>query len=280
MFRIKRWLGILMILCSLLICIGAIFVSLREPSNNLNWSGDQKILPEVSFLDSTGGMEVSVKNIRDTVYTSRDEYEVRYYDWVFRVEDVVSVDFFVEELFSVAVAHTFLSFGFVDGSHLMVSTEIRKEQWEEFSPLKGFFREYELMYVLASEEDILKVRWIHRDNPVYRYELQLSDIQKQDLFVSMMKKAEMLHNTPEFYNTFLNSCNQLIVEHLRSVGIDIPFDYRIFLPKQSGAFLYGIDLIDIREDFSVIQADALITPKIQSAEWQGDFSRYIRGGLD
>mgnify|MGYP000344533906 CR=1 FL=1 len=73
-------------------------------------------------------MEVSVKNIRDTLYTSRDEYEVKYYDSVFSVKDLVSVDFFVEDLFSVAVAHTFLSFGFTDGSHLVVSTEIRKEE--------------------------------------------------------------------------------------------------------------------------------------------------------
>ena len=108
------------------------------------------------------------------------------------------------------------------------------------------------MYVLASEEDILKVRAIHRNNPLYRYELQLSDTQKQDLFVSMMKKTEILQIKPEFYNTFLNSCNQLIVQHIRSIGINLPFDYRIFLPKESGAFLYEIDLIDTSREFESI----------------------------
>jgi len=276
MFTMKKILFIFIILCSLLICIGAVFLSFREPSNLRDWSLDQKILPNVSFQDLEIGMQVSVENIRDAVYLSRDEYEVNYYDSIFRVEDIVSVDFFVEELFSVAVAHTFLSFGFSDGSYLVVSTEIRKEEGEEFSPLKWFFREYELMYVLASEQDILKVRAVHRDNPVYRYELALNDIQKQDLFVSMMKQAEKLYETPEFYNTFFNSCNQLIVEHLRLIGIDIPFDYRIFLPKNSGEFLSETWLLDTNNDFSLMKENAFISDKIQEADSKENFSEYIR----
>lgn len=103
-------------------------VLLREASNSRDWTQDQEVLSEISLSETVNGTQISIKNIRDTTYSSRDEYEVSYYDSVFNINDLISVDLFVEELFSVAVAHTFLSFGFSDGSYLVVSTEIRKEE--------------------------------------------------------------------------------------------------------------------------------------------------------
>jgi len=55
-------------------------------------------------------------------------------------------------------AHTFVSFGFKSGDFLAISIEIRKEKGESFSAWRGLLKRYELMYVIADERDVIKLR--------------------------------------------------------------------------------------------------------------------------
>ena len=74
-----------------------------------------------------------------------------------------------------AIAHIFVSFDFAGGDHLAVSIETRKEKGEGYSTLKGFFRQYELYYVVADERDVIRLRTNYRHDPpedVYVYRVQ------------------------------------------------------------------------------------------------------------
>ena len=51
-----------------------------------------------------------------------------------------------------------VSFGFAGKDYLAVSIETRKEKGESYSTLAGFFRQYELYYVVADERDVIGVR--------------------------------------------------------------------------------------------------------------------------
>ena len=55
-----------------------------------------------------------------------------------------------------AIVHTMLSFGFA-GEPVTISIEKRKERGEACSSLAGFFRQYELMYVVDDEHDLFGV---------------------------------------------------------------------------------------------------------------------------
>jgi Domain of unknown function (DUF4105) len=55
-----------------------------------------------------------------------------------------------------------LSFGFAGKDYLAVSIETRKERGESYSTLAGFFRNYELYYVIADERDVIRVRTNYR----------------------------------------------------------------------------------------------------------------------
>ena len=53
--------------------------------------------------------------------------------------------------------------------------EARKELNEGYSTIKGFFRQYELTYIVADELDVIRLRTNYRKNPteeVYLYRLQ------------------------------------------------------------------------------------------------------------
>ena len=65
-----------------------------------------------------------------------------------------------------------MSWEFADGQHLAISIETRKERGEEYSAVRGFFRQYELYYVVADERDVIGVRTNYRGEDVYLYRLK------------------------------------------------------------------------------------------------------------
>lgn len=52
-----------------------------------------------------------------------------------------------------AIAHIMLSFGFAGRDYVAVSIETRKERGESYSRVAGFFKQYELVYVVGGERD-------------------------------------------------------------------------------------------------------------------------------
>ena len=82
------------------------------------------------------------------------------------------------------------TFEFSDGRFLGVSVEIRKEQGESYSPLRGLFRQYELMYVIADERDVLQLRTNYRkDSDLYLYEVVAGQEATRAFLVDMMERA-------------------------------------------------------------------------------------------
>lgn len=247
--------------------------ALRTPSNDREWTNDQTILPYAEFHDES----ITVRNIRNFEYHSRDTYTANYYDKTFRIDEIVSVDYIVEPLASVAAAHTLLSFGLSDGSRIAISVEIRKEQGEEFSPTMGTFREYELMYVVVDERDALGLRAIYRENPVYIYPTIATPEMAQQLFMDMMHRATKLVSEPEFYNTFTNTCATNIADHINEIVPErIGWDYRLLLPKDSDALAYELGLLVGSGHIETLRANHYATDAISEHIESDSFSRTIR----
>ena len=132
-----------------------------EPSNERDWTPDVARLPRAE-LD---GELVTVRNIRNFDYRSETDFTPRYYDKTFDLRRLESVDLFAVYWMGPHIAHTILSFGFAGGDHLAVSIETRKEKHESYSALGGFFRQYELIYVVADERDVIRLRTNYRKDP-------------------------------------------------------------------------------------------------------------------
>lgn len=137
-----------------------------QPSNDRDWSPDQAVLAYAEFL----GDRVRVHNIRNCTYDSADDYVVHYYDKTFDLGKLTSVDFIAVPFPDLpGVAHTMLSFGFEDRDYLGVSVEIRKEKGEQYDAVKGFLRQYELIYNVADERDLIQKYAVHQKYDVYVY---------------------------------------------------------------------------------------------------------------
>ena len=248
--------------------------SLQRPSNDRAWMADQARMPAASF----DGDAVAIESFRHATYRGIDDYDVRWDRRAFDLNAIERVDYVVEPFAAWrGPAHTLLSFGFADGEQVAVSVEIRKEQGESFSPLRGLFKQYEIMYVVGDERDLIGLRVNHRKHPVYVYPVRASKEQVRALFVAMLSRANQLAEQPEFYNTLTNTCTTNIVGHLEDLtGERLTPSLRIVLPGYSDSLAFDLGLVDFDGSLEEAQRLFLIpecpTDGVEAAVW----SREIR----
>lgn len=258
-----------------LLAIGAVTFLLRTPSNDRDWSLDQQRLATAEIAGDT----ITVRNVRHFTYRSEHDYTPGYYDRQFSLDDVVAVDYIVEPLASVAAAHTFLSFGLQNGERLAVSVEIRKEKNEQFNPLLGLVNEYEIMYVLADERDVLQLRVLHRGNPVYVYPTTASPEQARALLLDVLARVNEVAAAPEFYNTLVNSCATNVARHVNAIAPrQVPWDWRLLFPKESDAYAHELGLIDDSVPLAEARERYRVNDAVRSYADDADFSARIREG--
>jgi hypothetical protein len=198
------------------------------PSNDRNWIDEHKVLASAEMR----GDQVTVHNIRDAEFFSYRDCVVDYYDKTFALGDVQNVDFIVIPFNEQrALAHTMLSFGLADGDRLGVSVEVRLERGEEYHPLPGALGQFELIYVLASEQDLIRVRTEHRKCDVFCYRGKATPEQSQQLLVDILRRVNALRAKPELYDSLTNNCTTNIVQHINKLAPGrVPQDYRVLLP--------------------------------------------------
>ncbi|MFZ5832759.1 MAG: DUF4105 domain-containing protein [Planctomycetota bacterium] len=245
-----------------------------RPSNNRIWAKDQQVLPRAEFR----GNLVTVRNIRSAEYRSVDDFDVAYYDKTFDIDRLTSVDFIVVPFNDIpGIAHTMLSFGFEDQEFLGVSVEIRKEEGESYSPVRGFFNQYELMYVAADERDLILKNTNHWLCDVYLYRTTATPEKARRLFLDVTDRMNKLAVQPEFYNTVSNNCTTNIRDHInRCFPNRIPYDYRVLLPGYSDELAYDLGLIEADGSYEETRLKARVNYQAYLHREAADFSRKIR----
>lgn len=247
-----------------------------RPANARDWSPDQAVLPVAEFQGSL----VTVRNIRNFRYESVDRYVPAYYDKTFDLRKLESAWFVVEPFGGAALAHTFVSFGFGGNDFVAISVEIRKEKGESFSPLQGLMRQYEIMYVVGDERDLIGLRTNHRKDTVYLYPMRTTRERMQKMFVAMLQRANALAARPEFYNTLTNTCTTNLVRHVNElVPGRVPLHPAVFLPGYSDRLAYKLGLIDTNLPFEEARKHFRINERAEKYADDPEFSLRIRFGV-
>jgi hypothetical protein len=247
-----------------------------EPSNDRDWQADVAVLPWATI----DGDLVTVHHIRNFTYRSETDYTPAWYDRTFDLRKLQGVDLVAAYWMGPAIAHTFISFAFAGGDHLAVSIETRKEKGEAYSTIKGFFRQYELYYVVADERDVIGLRTNYRRDPpedVYVYRVQGPVENGRRLFLEYMKRVNALRAHPEFYNTLIDNCttgiwyNTLVnAQHLR-------FSWELLASGYVPRYLYEAGRLDTSVPFAELQRRAHVNARAQAAGTAApDFSQRIR----
>jgi uncharacterized membrane protein YhaH (DUF805 family) len=246
-----------------------------EPSNHRDWQTDVAVLPHATIE----GDLVTVHNIRNFTYRSETDYTPAYYDKRFDLRKLEGIDLVAVYWMGPAIAHVFLSFAFTDGNHLAISIETRKERSESYSTIKGFFRQYELFYVVADERDVIRLRTNYRHDPpeqVYVHRLQGAIENGRRLFMAYMTKINALRTRPEFYNTLTTNCTTNIWFHSHVNPGHLPFHWKILASGYVPEYLYENGRLDTSVPFDELERRAHVNARARAAGSSPEFSRLIR----
>ena len=246
-----------------------------EPSNDRNWQPDVAVLP---YATENGDL-ITVHNIRNFDYRTETDFTPAYYDKIFDLQKLESVDLIAVYWMGPAIAHTFLSFGFEGGDYLAVSIETRKVQGEEYSMIKGFFKQDELYYVVADERDVIRVRTNYRKDPpedVHIYRVQRPIENGRRLFLEYMRRINALKEKPEFYNTLTTNCTTTIWLNTRVNPGHVPFSWKLLLSGYVPEYLYDVQALDTQLPFPELQRLSLVNARARAADQARDFSMRIR----
>jgi hypothetical protein len=250
------------------------YFSLR-PSHDREWSPDVAVMPR----ESLEGDRVSFTGVRNFDYRSKDDFTVRYEEREVLLSHLTSVDFFVSYWMPGPVAHTFVSFNFDNAPPICVSIETRTEIGEGFSPVASLFRQFELIYVVGDERDIVRVRTNFRHEEVFLYRLQISPVNARGLFLVYLNRINELADRAEFYHLLNSSCTVNIVRYARAVGKMGGFDIRYYLNGFVDSWLYSLGYLDTSLPFSELRQLSHINEAAQAAGDAPDFSQRIRANL-
>lgn len=245
-----------------------------KPSHNRHWRPDLAVLPFAEI----GSEEVKLYNIRDCEYRTEEDYDVRLFDRPIRLSDVLTVDFIVVPFKETpALAHTMLSFGLADGQQLVFSVEARLEQGESYAAIPSAAKQFELMWVVGTERDLIRLRTEVRDVDVYLYPIKATPAQAQKVFLAALARVNGIARTPEFYDLLTNNCTTNIVDLVNSLRPGtIGRDLRVVLPGHSDRLAYDLGLLAGQGPFETVKIASKINGLAKIHAKSKDFSRAIR----
>jgi hypothetical protein len=260
---------------------GALFLAVLiwwlslEPSNEREWLPDVARLPAAEI----DGDRVVVRNVRNFVYRSEFDYDERWEERTYDLSKLKGVDVFLIYWGSPWIAHTIMSWVFEDQPPLAISIETRKEVGEEYSAVRGFFRQFEIYYVVSDELDVIRLRTDHRGEDVYLYRLLASPELARDVLLDYFEEINQLAAKPRWYNAFRYNCTTAIRHHVQNVAPGSPFDWRILLNGHIDQLAYERGNIDTSLPFDELKQKSEINERARAVVRDSDFSTKIREGL-
>ncbi len=264
--------GALAVFALLVVCF------LRIPvSNDRNW---QPEVAQAPYATVSGDM-VTIHNVRNFDYRSETVFTPRWETRTYDLRKLDSGDLIAVYWAGKAIAHIMVSFGFGGRDYLAVSIETRKEKGESYSTLAGFFRQYELYYIVADERDVIRVRTTYRQpqEDVYVYQTRAPLRNVRRIFLDYVKGMNELRDRPAYYNTLTTNCTTGILFHTRMNPESPPMSWKVLLSGYVPDYLYELEKIDTTKPFAELEKLSRVNGRAHAADKDPAFSQRIREGL-
>jgi hypothetical protein len=245
------------------------------PSHDRQWRQEVDVMPR-AIID---GDKVRLTGVRNYEYRTRDDFTVRYEERDVLLSKLTSVDLFISYWSLGAVGHTFVTFNFEDKPPICISIETRPEEGEGYAPIASMFKQYELIYVVGDERDLVGVRTDHRDEEVFLYEIRASPEAARRLFLVYLERINELSDRPEWYHLLKNNCTLNIVRYANAAGREGSFDLRHLINGWIDRYFYETGWVDNSMPFEELRERSHINAMAENAANAPDFSNRIRESL-
>lgn len=246
-----------------------------SPTNDSDWQPD---VAQVAWADIQGD-EVTLHNVRNCDYWTETDYTPHWETRTVRISQMTGVDVAIDYWGSPWIAHPIASFEFADAPPLCFSIETRKKIGQTYSTVGGLYRQFELIYIVADERDVIRLRTNYRNEDIYLYRTTISPVKARERFFEYIHSLNALRNKPRWYNAITTNCTTNIrTQHPPRERI--PWDWRILLNGKGDELMYEHHIIVTGGlPFAELKSQSLIDSRARAANDSPDFSKLIRVGL-
>ncbi len=242
-----------------------------HPSSDRPWQPD---VSQTAWAD-IGHDQVTVHNVRNCVYRTETDYTPVWDTRTLHLSQLRGADIFINYWGSPWIAHPIVSFDFGPDGRIAFSIETRKIVGQSYSAVRGFFRQYELIYVAADERDVVRLRSNYRHEDVYLYKVNTTPQEARQRFLEYLTTLNELHSQPAWYNALTTNCTTSIrTQH--AAADRAPLDWRLILNGKMDEMLYERGAFDRSLPFPELKKRARINDRAMPANDSADFSNLIR----
>ncbi|MEE8153939.1 MAG: DUF4105 domain-containing protein [Phycisphaerales bacterium] len=246
-------------------------------------SNDRDWLPDVARVASVGfdGDRVTIDNVRNFRYRSEDDFDEVWETRVYDLSKLRSVDLYFSYWGPRDIAHTMLSFGFENGDYIAVSVETRKEVGETYDPLRSFFKQFELIYILGDERDLIALRTNTRLEDTYLFPMSMPPENRRAFLVDILNRADELGREPAYYATIKANCTTALLGHLNKVAErPVRFSFKLLLNGYIPELAYERGNLPNDAPFEEVMQRYAISAKAREGGVGPGYSEMIREGIE
>ena len=247
-----------------------------KPSNDRPWQPD---VAQTAWAEINGDA-VTLHNVRNCDYRTETDYTPRWETRTVRLSQLTSIDLAINYWGSPWMAHPIASFQFADAPPVCFSIETRKEVGESYSAIGGLYRQYELIYIVADERDVIRVRTNFRQGEdVYLYRTLAPPARAREHFPEYLSALNPLHTRPRWYNAITTNCTTAIRAQ-RPTNERMPWDWRILLNGKGDEMMYERHLLATGSlPFAELKQRSHINARARAAGSDPSFSTLVRKDL-
>ena len=270
---VPRWSRKLAVLGAGFVLVLAWWLTLK-PTNEADWQPD---VAQLAWADVNGD-EVTLHNVRNCDYRTESDYTPRWETRTVRTSQITGVDLAIDYWGSPWIAHPIASFQFADAAPICFSIETRKKSGQTYSAVGGLYRQYELIYTVADERDVIRLRTNYRHEDIYLYRTTVTPPNARVRFGEYLRSLNQIHDHPRWYNAVTTNCTTSIRDQ-HPASERVPWDWRLLLNGKGDELMYEDHAIVTADlPFADLKARALINSAAKAANDTPDFSRRIREG--
>lgn len=248
-----------------------------EPSNDGPWNADDD---RTAWID-TSGDTLTIHNLRNCEYRTETDYTNCWGERAVHLSKLHAADFTLTTWGPKYIGHPIVSFDFGDEGHIAFSIEVRYRPGQAYSSLLGFFRQFALIFVVADERDVLRLRTNYRQGEnVYLYRTAVPPAAVQEIFLAYGDYLNQLHTRPQWYNALTRNCTTTLDQKI-AAAMPNPkgWNYQLLLNGTLDELLYSRGRLVAGDlPFDALKAQALINPLAHASNSAPDFSARIRAG--
>lgn len=228
------------------------------------------------------GDKVRITGFRNFEYRNRDDFTEHYEEREVSLDHLISVDLYISYWTIGPVGHTFVSFNFDNAPPFCISIETRPEVEEGYSLIGSIFKQFELIYVVGDERDIVHLRTNHRDEEVFLYKIKSPPEAVRLLFLVYIDRINELAEKAEWYHLLKQNCTLNIVRYKNAAGREGSFDIRHLLNGWIDRYFYETEMVHTSMPFEEMRERSHINEVAKSADVSlsaEEYSRLIRKDL-